>query len=158
MTTPKSLRPRYRYIFVRMEHHPTRDISMDEFGKEIWFEAQNLVGDVGSAETDIELLDTEEDIAIIKCRRGEVDRARSIVCCLDSIGDISIGFRVIGVSGTIKSGREKFIDENTMRYSEIDTELGMGWVKDGLIDIPDEDRDTNFIGYTANELNQGNNR
>ena len=45
---PKHLQPRWRYLAVGIETLPEATIARGPFQRELWYAAQNLVGDVGS--------------------------------------------------------------------------------------------------------------
>ena len=47
---PKYLRPRWRYLAVELESWPDADVDRRSFQRELWFAAQNLLGDAGSAD------------------------------------------------------------------------------------------------------------
>ena len=110
---PKHLRPRWRYLAVRLEGRPGVGLSRGTFQRECWFAAQNLVGDVGSAELDLTVVDFEfegdEGYAIVRTRRGESERARAVLACVDTVDGSDLGVRVAGVSGTVRACREKFL-------------------------------------------------
>jgi len=110
---PKHLRPRWRYLAVRLEGGPERGLARGTFQRECWFAAQNLVGDVGSAELDLTVVDFDYvgggGYAVVRARRGEVDRARAVVACVDTVDGSDLGVRVAGVSGTVRACREKFL-------------------------------------------------
>jgi ribonuclease P/MRP protein subunit POP5 len=83
------------------------------FQRTLWYAAQNLLGDPGSADAYLEVVTVEfwpgGGEAIIQVRRGEVDRARAAIACVDSIQKHPIGITVRGVSGTIRAGKEKYL-------------------------------------------------
>jgi len=110
---PKHLRPRWRYLAVGIEGWPDADIARGEFQRELWYAAQNLLGDAGSADADLTVLDftfadgTGE--TIVRVRHGHVDDARAALACLDRVGGDQIGVRVRGVSGTIRACEESYL-------------------------------------------------
>ena len=110
---PKHLRPRWRYLAVSLENWPEADFDRNAFQRHVWFAAQNLVGDVGSAELDLTVVDFDfgagEGYAVVRTRRGEAERARAVVACVDAIDGADLGVRVAGVSGTVRACREKFL-------------------------------------------------
>ena len=109
---PKHLRPRWRYLAVRLEAAPGSELARGAFQRECWFTAQNLVGDVGSAEIDLTVVDFVFDdgdgYAIVRTRRGKSERARAVLACVDGVDGSDLGVRVAGVSGTVRACREKF--------------------------------------------------
>ena len=110
---PKHLRPRWRYLAVGIESWPDADFDRGTFQRQLWYAAQNLVGDVGSAAVDLTVLSfsiTEgRGGAIVRVRRGEVERARAILATLSQVGETDVGLRVRGVSGTVRACEEKYM-------------------------------------------------
>jgi ribonuclease P/MRP protein subunit POP5 len=110
---PKHLRPRWRYLAVGIESWPNVSIERGPFQRQLWYAAQNLVGDVGSAAVDLTVLTFSfadgRGSAIVRVRRGEVDRARAVLASLSSIDRRDVGIRVRGVSGTVRACEEKYM-------------------------------------------------
>lgn len=128
---PKHLRPRWRYLAVGLESWPDVDVDRGTFQRELWFAAQNLVGDAGSAEIDGSVLHFRfEDgagEAVIRARRGEVDRLRSVLATVDEVDGDPLGLVVRGVSGTVRACEEKYIgrpgeesEERTVAFDDAD--------------------------------------
>ncbi|MFB6097383.1 MAG: Rpp14/Pop5 family protein [Haloferacaceae archaeon] len=132
---PKHLRPRWRYLAVGIRTRAGADLDRRGFQRELWFAAQNLLGDPGSADAGLSVLrfafdpdvdpgtsavDAGADAAtgddadrlgrgeaIVRVRRGEVDPARAALACVDAVDDYAVGLRVRGVSGTLRACEEK---------------------------------------------------
>lgn len=108
---PKHLRPRYRYLAVELATEAESEIDEEAFQRAIWEETRALYGDVGSAEIDPCLIRFEMSkgtgIAIVRLRRGETNRARGALACIESINGTSIGLRIIGTSGTVRGCEEQ---------------------------------------------------
>ena len=101
---PKHLQPRWRYLAVLIEGWPDTELDRDQFQRQLWYSAQNLFGDAGSADLDLSVVRFAfadgEGGAIVRTRRGEQSRGRAVVACVDSVDDQPVGLRVAGVSGT----------------------------------------------------------
>jgi ribonuclease P/MRP protein subunit POP5 len=114
---PKHLQPRWRYLAVGIETWPEADFGRRAFQRELWFAAQNLLGDAGSAELDLTVLRFDHEdgdgSAIVRVRRGETDRARAVLACIDAVDGVSVGLVVRGVSGTVRACEEKYIRRPT---------------------------------------------
>ncbi|MDG5775409.1 Rpp14/Pop5 family protein [Haloarculaceae archaeon H-GB2-1] len=110
---PKHLQPRWRYLAVEFETWPDADFDRGDFQRQCWFAAQNLLGDVGSADLDLSVFRFDHDDgwgqSVIRVRRGETDRARAVLACIDEVNGDEIGLRVQGVSGTVRACEEKYI-------------------------------------------------
>ena len=119
---PKHLRPRWRYLAVELEAWPDADVSRGDFQRSVWFAAQNLVGDAGSADADLRVVrfafDSASGEALLRVRRGEVDRARAAVACVDAVRDDPLRVAVLGVSGTIRAAAEKYLRDGAESSSD----------------------------------------
>lgn len=125
---PKHLRPRWRYLGVGLRTRPGVTLKRRAFQRELWFAAQNLLGDPGSADADLRVIrfafeaapaDSDAETggeatdggrgeALIRVRRGEVEPARAALACVTAVDDAAVGLRVRGVSGTIRACAEKY--------------------------------------------------
>lgn len=110
---PKHVRPRWRYLGVGLEGWPDARVDRRAFQRDLWYAAQNLLGDVGSAAIDGTVYGfTFEDgvgDAVVRVRRGEVERARAVLACLDAVDGHSLRVTVRGVSGTVRACEESYI-------------------------------------------------
>ncbi|WP_276271414.1 Rpp14/Pop5 family protein [Haloarcula litorea] len=110
---PKHLRPRWRYLAVRVETWLDADLGRRAFQREVWYAAQNLLGDPGSADADLTVVDFDHDEgtghAVVRVRRGETDAARAALACVDAVDGEPVGLRVAGTSGTLRACEEKYI-------------------------------------------------
>ncbi|WP_410765101.1 Rpp14/Pop5 family protein [Haloferax sp. DFSO60] len=150
---PKHLRPRWRYLAVEIEAWPDATLSRGPFQRELWYAAQNLFGDSGSADADLTVLgfDFEDGIAqtIVRARRGHVEAARAALACIDDIQDDPVGIRVRGVSGTVRACSERYLHDRTgfsrERNVVFENEPRTAFVRDSLLDIAGSD---GFTGAT----------
>ena len=128
---PKHLRPRWRYLAVGLESWPDADIDSRAFQRELWFAAQNLIGDAGSAALDGSVLhfrfEDGDGEAVIRARRGEVDALRAVLATLSTVDGHPLGVVVRGVSGTVRACEEKYIrgpqegtEERTVAFAGAD--------------------------------------
>jgi ribonuclease P/MRP protein subunit POP5 len=143
---PKHLRPRWRYLVVGLESWPDANLSRGPFQREVWYAAQNLLGDPGSADADLTVVRFRfaagTGAAVVRIRHGEVERARAALACVDAVGDYPVGVRVRGVSGTIRAGEESYLgdaggfnDESTVELAT-DGTTGTGQRRrDGAVDV-----------------------
>jgi ribonuclease P/MRP protein subunit POP5 len=111
---PKSLRPRWRYLAVELESWPDASLSRGAFQRELWYAAQNLVGDTKSADADLTLLsfvfDEGRGETLVRARRGEVGTARAVLACVETVDGHPLGIRVRGVSGTVRAAEERYLN------------------------------------------------
>jgi ribonuclease P/MRP protein subunit POP5 len=159
---PKHLQPRWRYLAVAVETWPDADLDRRSFQRAVWYAAQNLVGDAGSAELDLSVLRFDHDDgtghAVVRARRGEVDRARAVLACVDDVGGVEVGLRIAGVSGTVRACEEKYIrgrpeptgQRNVVFENATRRAVGRG----GAVDVRTDDTRTDdaFVGATELDL------
>jgi ribonuclease P/MRP protein subunit POP5 len=156
---PKHLRPRWRYLAVGLESWPDADFDRRDFQQALYYAAQNLLGDTGSAAVDASVLtfQWEDGVgeAVVRVRRGEVDRLRSVLATIKSVDGDALGLCVRGVSGTVRACEEKYIggpsegsNERTVAFAgadrdaivrgdRVDVATGGGRVGATALDIPD---------------------
>jgi len=113
VTLPKHLRERWRYLAVEVQSWPGATVERDPFQRALWYGAQNLLGDVGSATVDLTVqrfryADGEGE-AVVRARRDAVRRARAVVASVDEAAGEPVGLRVRGTSGTMRGCEEKYI-------------------------------------------------
>ncbi|WP_435194496.1 Rpp14/Pop5 family protein [Natronomonas sp. EA1] len=110
---PKHLRPRYRYLAVELEGWPDATLERGAFQRELWYAAQNLIGDAGSAACDLTVygftFEDGEGHAIVRVRHGETGRSRAVVACIDEIDGQPIRASIAGISGTVRACEEKYL-------------------------------------------------
>ncbi len=110
----KSLRQRHRYIFFKIETLSDHSFGEKQLQHQIWFESQNLLGDVFSGEAWMDLIELNmqngRGTGILKCSHDNVKKARAVLACIHKVKKDKVGIWVLGVSGTIKSGKKKFIE------------------------------------------------
>lgn len=79
----------------------------------MWYAAQNLLGDPGSADADATVIrfahDEATGHAVVRVRRGHVEPARAAIACIDAVDGTPVGLRVTGTSGTVRACEEKYI-------------------------------------------------
>jgi ribonuclease P/MRP protein subunit POP5 len=154
---PKHLRQRWRYLAVDVETWPDADVDEMAFQRSLWFAAQNLVGDVGSAEADLRVVQFDHDdgtgAALIRTRRGAEDLARAALACVDGVYDDPVRVTVKGISGTVRAGEEKYLGgprEGTGQESVAFRDGSRRAVtRDGLLDV---EVDGTYVGATRLDI------
>ena len=150
---PKHLQPRWRYLAVEIEATP--DISFDrgDLQRELWYAAQNLLGDPGSAEVDLRVITFSPTAAgaeaIVRVRRGTTRRARAAIACVDELDGIAVGVRVRGKSGTVRACEESYLggapEEASQRNVVFEDESRPAFVRREAVDVRVDD---SFVGAT----------
>ena len=114
---PSHLRNKKRYLaFETLSENP---LNRDEVISLIWESAWSLYGSCGVSRFDLWVVKIWKCNAsgqniikgILRCRREEVGRVRSIFPLINRFKGKKVVFHTLGVSGTIKSVRRKFIKE-----------------------------------------------
>jgi ribonuclease P/MRP protein subunit POP5 len=155
---PKYLQPRWRYLAVSLETWPDARIDSTAFQRALWYGAQNLLGDAGSADVDLSVVQFHHDgpsgEAMVRVRRGETERARAVIACIDEVDTAPVGVRVRGVSGTIQGCEEKYMgrgrEEPDQRHVAFDGTERPGSVRDGRVDVRTE---PTYTGATTLDCN-----
>lgn len=164
---PASLRERKRYIFFDVEAED--DFSKNELSNAIWREALSLFGDSGTSDLGITLLEFDGTLGLLKCNHKGVDKARAALASLRDVKGTRAAIRVDGVSGTIRTGIEKFKREKNIGRainsipSRVELKYVSGKVKrirgEEVDIVPDEDKnemikrsDVSIIGITVSDL------
>jgi ribonuclease P/MRP protein subunit POP5 len=140
---PKHLQPRWRYLAVALETRAGEELTRDAFQRAVWYSAQNLLGDTGSARLDLSVLrfsfEGGNGETIVRVRRGEVEDARAVLACLDSVDGTAVGLRVVGTSGTVRACEEKYMGrgpiEPDQRHVVFDGTERPALVRNGRVDF-----------------------
>jgi ribonuclease P/MRP protein subunit POP5 len=154
---PKHLQPRWRYLAVGLEAWPDATLSRGAFQRAVWYAAGNLLGDAGSANADLRVLQFEfgggTGEAIVRVRRGEVGPARAALACVSEVDGHPVGLHVRGVSGTIRACEERYLGRRAGVPAErrvvFENDRRRGHVRDGIVNV---DGPSGFTGATELDL------
>lgn len=164
---PPSLRERKRYL--ALEVTSTDEVSRGELIDGLWVAARSLIGDIGTSQCDLWLLDFDGRFGILRCAHDKTATARAVLATIYRIGKIRVGIAVLGTSGTIKGATEKFIQRrgipmDTVKIDRVRAIYGVsGKIKrihGNEIDlIPDDDNivkrsDVDLVGVTDFDLEE----
>ena len=133
MTLPKHLRPRWRYLAVGIETWPDASVSRDAFTGALEAATRTLHGDPGAAAVEARVLSVSvgdgTGEALLRVRRGDVERARAALACVGHVSGHPVGLRVRGVSGTVRACEERYLgrasaaaEERTVAFADGDRE------------------------------------
>ena len=157
---PKHLRPRWRYLAVRLETWPDAEVDRRSFQAALWESARSLLGDPGSADADLTVVRYEggngTGVAIVRVRRESVDSGRAAIACVDAIDDQPVGLAVVGTSGTVRACEENYLSgspqataERTVAFDGADRPAV---ARGPRLDVAGDD---GFTGATNLDLEQG---
>lgn len=109
---PPSLRTKSRYIV--FEVISDGKVVFEDVQKAIWNSVAEWLGELGSSEARLwivkNMYNDDKQIGIIKCSHDRVEHVRSSLAFVKIIGETRSIIRILGVSGTIKSARLKYIE------------------------------------------------
>jgi ribonuclease P/MRP protein subunit POP5 len=106
---PSTLRERNRYIaFEIVSDSP---VSRGEVVKAVWGTLLRFLGELGASKTALWVMDWDEEKqhGILKVNHGSLDEARAALVLMKEANGRPIVFRTLGVSGTVKKTKEKFL-------------------------------------------------
>ena len=86
--------------------------------REIFSCAGSLIGDLGSSECDIRLLDFEDSKGVVRCLRERVDMTRAVLASVSSVNGNPVIIHVLGISGTVHGATKKYLEECTVYSPE----------------------------------------
>lgn len=154
---PKHLSPRWRYLAVEIQTWPDADLRRRDLQRHVWWAAQNLLGDAGSAAIDLSVVQFQNHScgaqAILRVHRGESERGRAVLACVDEIDGHPVGVRVRGVSGTVRACEEKYMgsppERTEQRHVAFEDADRSADACDGRIDVRVGDT---FVGATPLDI------
>ncbi|MFA0822135.1 MAG: Rpp14/Pop5 family protein [Methanomethylovorans sp.] len=106
-TLPPSLRERKRYLAI--EIIAEYDVSREELLREIFAAIGSLLGDIGSSECGLRLLDYDKQKGILRCSHMMSEKSRAALATITSIGGQRAIVHVLGISGTVRGATQKYI-------------------------------------------------
>ena len=108
---PPSMRPPKRYVVYEVVSE--QPIIYGELVNTIWTTTMEFLGEIGAAEANIWFVhntyDSEKQAGVIKCRHGSVEMVRLILSLISIISESRCVIRIMGVTGTIKSAKDKYL-------------------------------------------------
>lgn len=108
---PPSLRPTKRYIVY--EVISDEPVIYTELVNSVWTSAMEFLGELGTAEAGIwfvhKTYDEKTQRGIIKCRHDVVEKVRASLALISVVSESKCAIKILGVTGTIKSAKAKYI-------------------------------------------------
>lgn len=108
---PPTLRDTYRYVV--FEIISKRDVSFGEVVDVVWKAALGLYGDAGTSEMGLwvpeTLYDASKKRGVIRASHTAVETLRAALASIREINGVPVIFVVTGVTGTIRSAKNKFL-------------------------------------------------
>ncbi len=108
-----TLREKSRYIAYQVISE--KKLIFPDLNNALWNSILNFLGELNAANARIWIMkDTYDDwkqTGTIKCAHDFVEHVRSAIILIQRIGDVRVAVKILGVSGTMKGARTKFIPQ-----------------------------------------------
>ncbi|MBW6462387.1 MAG: ribonuclease P protein component 2 [DPANN group archaeon] len=108
---PPTMEIRERYIIFSIVSE--NKYSLENTVKTIWSSILQLFGEVGSSEFNVwipsNLYNENTNTGIIRCSHNHVQQVRASLALIKSIDNKPLIFKTLGVTGTIRSAKDKFL-------------------------------------------------
>jgi ribonuclease P/MRP protein subunit POP5 len=115
MTDPKQLPPSLRDIkrYVVFEIITENHVNYKDFVEALWTSVSNFLGEAQASRAKIwviqNLFDEKSKKGVIRCSHTYVEHTRVVLSLIQFVGEARATIRVMGVTGTIKSARIKYM-------------------------------------------------
>ena len=114
---PPSLRSKTRYIvFEIISDSP---IEYKDFIDALWNSTTHFLGELLTADSQLRVLrnlyDNKSQRGVIKCRHDMVEHVRTSLSMISIISEIRVVIKIDGVTGTIKSARNRYLGMRDLR-------------------------------------------
>jgi ribonuclease P/MRP protein subunit POP5 len=114
---PPSLRSHKRYVV--FEVTSDNPVAYNELINAIWNSALNFLGELEASNSMLwsiqNLYDEKSQRGVLKCRHDFVENIRVILSLIQTVGETKAIIKVLGVTGTIKSARNKYLLSKDLR-------------------------------------------
>ncbi len=113
------MRSQKRYIaFEVISEQP---IKYEDLANAIFGSSMNFLGELGSSEAKVWLIqnlyDAETQRGALKCSNDYVEHMRASLSLISFVGESKAVVRIIGVTGTIKSARLKYLTKGLEKFA-----------------------------------------
>jgi ribonuclease P/MRP protein subunit POP5 len=110
---PPTLREKKRYLAVEVLSE--RSINRNQFLKELQRSLASLFGEVGLSKARVRLLYFDGVFGIVRCAPEEIWCVRAGLAAITRVNGGRVAVRVLGVSGTVRSATEKYIEKTRLK-------------------------------------------
>jgi ribonuclease P/MRP protein subunit POP5 len=113
---PPSLRSQKRYIV--FEVISEQAVVYNEIVATIWNSMLSFLGELGSSSAKVwfihNIYDDKNQRGVIKCSHDSVEHVRTALSLVQIIGETKCVVKIIGVTGTIKSAKAKYLSKGNL--------------------------------------------
>ena len=118
---PPSLRTKRRYII--FEIVAEQPLEYGDFINALWGSALEFLGESAASEARLwiiqNLYDPKNRRGVIRCKHDSVEQVRAALTMIQMIGETKALIKILGVTGTIKSAKMKYLGFRDLRdFSE----------------------------------------
>ncbi|HIP62953.1 MAG TPA: ribonuclease P [Archaeoglobus profundus] len=105
---PPALKKKKRYIAFQLIGD--KRVNEKDFLAVIWKVLISIFGELKSAHAGIWLEYFDGEFGILRCNREMVDNVKVALTLITKIGDVNVIPKILGVSGTIKRCKKKYLE------------------------------------------------
>ncbi len=109
---PPTLRGKKRYIAFKI--HSDHNVRRDEAVGTIWHTVLSFLGEKEAAELGLWIKDYEKNQGFMVCSNKKTDTVIGTLALVDEISYKKASIQVLGVSGTLKALKRKFLEKQTV--------------------------------------------
>ena len=114
---PPSLRSQKRYlVFEVVSEQP---VVYGDIVSAVWSSMLSFLGELGSSSAKLwfihNIYDDRNQIGVIKCSHDSVEHVRAALSLIQVVGETKCVIKIIGVTGTIKSAKAKYLAKDSLR-------------------------------------------
>lgn len=115
-----NLREKRRYVAFKINcNKPLQEMDVNNA---IWNSALNFLGDLGAAKASLFVLKgiytPENKIGMVRCSHTAVEHVRTALALVTRVGEEPVIIEVLGISGTIKAAKRKYLGERILSSFE----------------------------------------
>lgn len=118
-----SLRAKKRYLAFELFSESQEPISRSDIVREIMSSASALLGDIRASECELKVFGFEDNKGMLQCSHIRVKETRAVIAAITRISGKRAILHVLGTSGTVKRGNEKFLENRRAFKLEAEKEL-----------------------------------
>ena len=114
---PPSLRAHKRYLVFELISNDK--IEYGEIVSAVWDSMLNFLGELETSKAKVwfimNLYDEKNQKGVIRCSHNYVEQMRVVLSLIHILGEKKVIIKIIGVTGTIKSARNKYLTTTDLR-------------------------------------------
>lgn len=117
---PASMREKKRYIAIKI--FGEEKVEFSQLVNAVWHSVLDLFGEVETGDINFWVVkdswEEKEQKGLVKCNHNHVAQVRLALALINRIGDNDVSVKTLGVSGTMKAARKKYLGERDLEDFE----------------------------------------